>query len=68
MIVSAGSYVRRDILSLFIDEKSGKDPVQKLFDVYGPKYKSRNGGYTRVLKTDNRRGDNAPLALVAFVD
>ncbi|MFA6586348.1 MAG: 50S ribosomal protein L17 [Bacilli bacterium] len=52
----------------FADEKSGKDPVQKLFDVYGPKYKSRNGGYTRVLKTDNRRGDNAPLALVAFVD
>lgn len=39
----------------FVDEK-GKDPVQKLFDVYGPKYKDRNGGYTRVLRTDNRRG------------
>lgn len=52
----------------FVDEKSGKDPVQKLFDVYGPKYKDRNGGYTRVLKTANRRGDNAQKALLAFVD
>jgi len=52
----------------FEDPKTGKDPVQKLFDVYGPKYKDRNGGYTRVLKTSTRRGDNAQLALLAFVD
>ena len=40
---------------------------KKLFNVIGPRYKDRNGGYTRVLKLGNRRGDNAPIALVAFV-
>ena len=52
----------------FIDPKTGKNALQKLFDVYGPKYKDRNGGYTRVLKTYNRRGDNATMAILAFVD
>ena len=52
----------------FIDPKTGKDALQKLFDVLGPKYKERNGGYTRVIKTFNRRGDNAPMAILAFVD
>ena len=52
----------------FVDEKTGKTALQKLFDVYGPKYRERNGGYTRVLKLDNRTGDNAPMAVVAFVD
>lgn len=52
----------------FIDKKIGKNALQKLFDVYGPKYKNRNGGYTRVLRTINRRGDNAPMAIVAFVE
>ena len=52
----------------FVDEKTGKNALQKLFDVYGPKYRERNGGYTRVLKLDNRTGDNAPMAIVAFVD
>lgn len=52
----------------FIDQTTGKTAVQKLFDVYGPKYKDRNGGYTRILKIENRRGDNAPMAILAFVD
>lgn len=52
----------------FVDPKTNKNALQKLFDVYGPKYKDRNGGYTRVLKTYNRRGDNAPMAILAFVD
>ena len=52
----------------FIDHKTNKNALQKLFDVYGPKYKDRNGGYTRVIKTFNRRGDNAPMAILAFVD
>lgn len=52
----------------FIDPKTNKNALQKLFEVYGPKYKDRNGGYTRILKTTNRRGDNAQLAILAFVD
>src|SRR5580765_8795579 len=38
--------------------------VKKLFDVLGPRYKDRNGGYTRVLKAGFRFGDNAPLAVI----
>ena len=42
--------------------------VKKLFDVLGPRYKDRNGGYIRVLKAGFRYGDNAPLAVIEFVD
>jgi large subunit ribosomal protein L17 len=42
--------------------------VKKLFDVIGPRYKNRNGGYTRVLKAGFRYGDNAPVAVIEFVD
>jgi large subunit ribosomal protein L17 len=42
--------------------------VRKLFDVIGPRYKSRNGGYTRVLKAGYRYGDSAPVAVIEFVD
>jgi large subunit ribosomal protein L17 len=42
--------------------------VRKLFDVLGPRYKDRNGGYTRVLKAGFRYGDNAPLGVIEFVD
>jgi large subunit ribosomal protein L17 len=42
--------------------------VRKLFDVLGPRYKDRHGGYTRVLKAGFRYGDNAPMAVIEFVD
>src|SRR5437899_9770158 len=42
--------------------------VKKLFDVIGPRYKERNGGYTRVLKAGFRYGDSAPRAVIEFVD
>jgi large subunit ribosomal protein L17 len=42
--------------------------VKKLFDVLGPRYKARNGGYTRVLKAGFRYGDNAAMAVIEFVD
>src|SRR5271170_4040493 len=42
--------------------------VKKLFDVLGPRYKDRNGGYTRVLKAGFRQGDNAAMAVIEFVD
>ena len=42
--------------------------VKKLFEVIGPRYKGRNGGYIRVLKAGFRHGDNAPMAIIEFVD
>ena len=42
--------------------------VKKLFEVIGPRYKDRNGGYTRVLKAGFRYGDSAPQAVIEFVD
>jgi large subunit ribosomal protein L17 len=42
--------------------------VKKLFDVIGPRYKERNGGYTRVMKAGFRYGDSAPVAVIEFVD
>ena len=42
--------------------------VRKLFDVLGPRYKERHGGYTRIMKAGFRYGDNAPMAVIEFVD
>ena len=42
--------------------------VTKLIDVIGPRYAGRPGGYTRVLKAGFRHGDNAPMAIIEFVD
>jgi len=45
-----------------------RDAVTKLFDELGPRYKERNGGYTRVLKMGFRKTDNAPMAYMELVD
>ena len=50
------------------DEEGKVTALDKLFNELGPKFASRNGGYTRTLKLGNRRGDNAPVVLVAWVD
>jgi large subunit ribosomal protein L17 len=42
--------------------------VKKLFEVIGPRYKERNGGYCRIIKAGFRYGDNAPVAVIEFVD
>ena len=42
--------------------------VKKLFEVIGPRYKDRNGGYTRVLKAGFRYGDSAAVGVIEFVD
>ena len=47
--------------------KQDKD-VAKLFEVLGPRYKDRQGGYVRVLKAGFRYGDMAPMAIIEFVD
>ncbi|MBU6468598.1 MAG: 50S ribosomal protein L17 [Betaproteobacteria bacterium] len=45
-----------------------RDMVTKLFNELGPRYKTRNGGYLRILKFGFRQGDNAPMALVELLD
>jgi large subunit ribosomal protein L17 len=55
---------RRLALSRLRDEAQ----VNKLFDVIGPRYANRPGGYTRVLKAGFRHGDNAAMAVIEFVD
>ena len=53
---------------LAFDRLRDRDMVVKLFAELGPRYKSRNGGYLRILKYGFRQGDNAPMALVELVD
>jgi large subunit ribosomal protein L17 len=42
--------------------------VKKLFEVLGPRYKERHGGYTRIMKAGFRHGDNAAVGVIEFVD
>jgi large subunit ribosomal protein L17 len=53
---------------LAFDRLRDRDSVTKLFDVLGPRFKARPGGYTRILKMGYRVGDNAPMALVELVE
>ena len=53
---------------LAFDRTRDREIVVKLFDILGPRYANRNGGYLRILKYGFRQGDNAPLALVELVD
>lgn len=47
----------------------GNEPlVKRLFDTIAPRYAQRNGGYLRIMKAGFRHGDNAPLAVIEFVD
>lgn len=57
-------HARRQAISKVRDEAA----VRKLFEVFGERYKDRDGGYTRVLKAGFRHGDNAPRAVIELVD
>jgi len=57
-------HARRQAISQVRDVEQ----VGKLFAVLGPRYAERNGGYIRVLKAGFRHGDNAPIAVIEFVD
>jgi len=57
-------HARRQAIAQMKDETQ----VKKLFDVLGPRYKERNGGYIRIMKAGFRFGDNAPQAVIEFVD
>ncbi len=57
-------HARRQAIAQLRDETQ----VQKLFSTVGPRYKERQGGYTRILKAGFRYGDNAPMAVIELVD
>ncbi|MCB1346727.1 MAG: 50S ribosomal protein L17, partial [Rhodobacteraceae bacterium] len=57
-------HARRQAASMLKEDKD----VAKLFDVLGPRYKDRAGGYIRVLKAGFRYGDMAPMAIIEFVE
>ncbi len=61
---AADLHARRQAISTVRDAVQ----VKKLFDVIGPRYAGRPGGYTRVLKAGFRHGDNAAMAVIEFVD
>jgi large subunit ribosomal protein L17 len=56
-------HTRRQALSYLMNE----DIVTKLFTEIGPRYASRNGGYTRLIKSGFRRGDGAPMVIIELV-
>lgn len=59
----AATFVRKEIAN----KETNDNAVQKLFSDIGPRFEERQGGYTRILKTGPRRGDNAEKAIIEFV-
>lgn len=65
----AAAFVRNEVASVKEEEDViiVETALQKLFGDIAPRYTERQGGYTRIMKTDNRRGDGAPMVVIELV-
>ena len=63
----ANALLKEEVIKTTLPTRD-RDIVVKLFDVLGPRYANRNGGYLRILKCGFRQGDNAPMAYVELLD
>jgi large subunit ribosomal protein L17 len=67
-IITLGKHPSLSNRRLAFNRLRDREMVTKIFDVLGPRYANRNGGYLRILKCGFRVGDNAPMAMVELLD